>query len=196
MDSDLLTLLAPRTGHFRYESGHHSDTWLDLELLSLHPRALRPFVAEIASRLEPLGVEAICGPLVEGAFVSLMVAEQLEVEFYYAERFEHPEVTALFPVEYRIPDALRSRLLGKRVAVVNDVISAGSAVRGALADLRRCGATPVALASLLVLGPSAAALAAEKNIPLHQIAQRDNPLWLPCSCPLCASGVTLESRYK
>jgi orotate phosphoribosyltransferase len=122
-----------------------------------------------------------------------MAAEQLDVEFCYAERFDHPEVTELFPVEYRIPDPLSSRLEGKRVAVVNDVISAGSAVRGTLADLHRCDAIPIALASLLILGPSAAALAAQENIPLLQIADRANPLWSPADCPLCAAGVPLES---
>jgi orotate phosphoribosyltransferase len=132
--------------------------------------------------------------LVEGAFVSLMVAEELDVEFCYAERFEHPEATGLFPVEYGVPDALKSRLQEARVAVVNDVISAGSAVRGALADLHRCSAIPVALASLLVLGPSAAALARREEIPLLHIAERDNPLWLPSNCPLCSAGVPLKSR--
>jgi hypothetical protein len=39
-------------------------------------------------------------------------------------------------VKYRIPPALRSQVRGKRVAIVNDVINAGSAVRGTFLDLR------------------------------------------------------------
>ncbi len=194
MTNDLVTLIPSRTGHFRYESGHHSDSWLDLQLLFLQPRAVAQFVDDLAFRLEPYRPEAICGPLVEGAFVSLMAAQHLNVEFYYTERFDHPDAEGLFPVEYRLPDPLRPRVSSKRVAVVNDVISAGSAVRGTLADLHQCGAVPVALASLLVLGPSAAALADQENIPLHGIAERPNPLWLPIDCPLCAAGVPLESN--
>ena len=105
-----------------------------------------------------IDVDAVCGPLVEGAFVALMVASDLGVEFYYTERFA-PQADgspqSLFPVEYRVPAVLRDRLRGKRVAIVNDVISAGSAVRGTLVDLEACGAETVAMAALAVLGPSA-----------------------------------------
>ena len=41
---------------------------------------------------------------------------------------------------------------GRRVAVVDDVIIAGSAVRGVLVELGACGATPVAIGALAVLG--------------------------------------------
>jgi orotate phosphoribosyltransferase len=191
-ENDLLTLLAPRTGHFLYESGYHSDTWIDLETLCLQPRAIEPFVRDLAGRLELLNVDAVCGPLVEGAFIALMVATALDVEFYYAVRIEHPEKTGLFPVEYRVPDLLRGRVRGKRVAFVNDVISAGSAVRGTLADLQECGACLMALSSLLVMGHSASALASGHGIPLLTVAERSNPIWSPSDCPLCAAGLPLE----
>ena len=35
MQQELLTLLAARKGHFRLESGHHRNLWLDLEPLFL-----------------------------------------------------------------------------------------------------------------------------------------------------------------
>ena len=38
---DLLPLVNARSGHFAYESGHHSDLWLDLETLCESPTALR-----------------------------------------------------------------------------------------------------------------------------------------------------------
>jgi orotate phosphoribosyltransferase len=78
------------------------------------------------------------------------------------------------------------------VAVVNDVISAGSAVRGAFADLLACGARPIAIAALLVLGDSASRLAEENRVPLLALAERPFPLWRPEECPLCAAGTTLE----
>ena len=139
------SLLSPKTGHFRLESGHHSDLWIDLETLCLRPTVIRPFADALALRLAAHHVDAVCGPLNEGAFVALMVAASLDVEFSYAERFDHPERDALFPVEYRLPRVLRAAVRGRRVAIVNDVISAGSAVRGALRDLQACGATVVAI---------------------------------------------------
>src|SRR5262249_54068771 len=83
-------------------------------------------------------------------------------------------------------------LQGKRVAIVNDVINAGAAVRGAYADLNRCGAETVVMASLLVLGDSAGQLAREWKVDLVSIASRPSTIWLPSACPLCAAGMPLE----
>lgn len=192
MQDTLIELLAARRGHFRFESGHHGDLWLDLELLCLRPRLIERLAKELARQLSGFSVDAVCGPLVEGAFVALMVASELDVEFYYTERFER-ESDHLFPVEYRIPDAQRARVQGKRLAIVNDVVNAGSAVRGTLADLQTCGAEPVAIGTLLVLGEAAARYAAEKNVPLISIATLPNHLWTPTECPLCASGSPVEN---
>ncbi len=192
MQDALLSLLAMRKGHFRLESGHHSDLWLDLELLCLRPERVQRLAVELARRLAGHGVEVVCGPLVEGAFVALMVAAELNVEFVYAERFAPPPTDALFSVQYRLPRVLRDRVRGRRVAIVNDVINAGSAVRGAYADLVECGAQPVAVAALLVLGTAASDFAADRRIALESLAVHPNALWLPPECPLCSSGVPLD----
>lgn len=191
MDDDVTRLVAARRGHFRLESGHHGDLWLDLELLCLDPERVRPLAARIATRLAAYDVEVVCGPLVEGAFVALMVASVLGVPFSYAERFPEPRSDALFPVEYRVPRALRARVRDKRVAIVNDVVNAGSAVRGALVDLQACAAQPVVIGALLVLGPSAARLAAEQGVALETLATLPNTIWTPADCPLCARQVPL-----
>ena len=192
MQKQLASLLAARGGHFRLESGHHGDLWLDLELLCLRPERVRPWAEELAQRLAAYRVDGVCGPLVEGSFVGLMVAEALSVEFSYSERFADPTSEALFPVQYRLPAALRDRVRGRRVAIVNDVINAGSAVRGTLADLQACGANIVAIGALVVLGPAAASLAADNGLALESTAAVPNNLWTPAECPLCADGVPLE----
>lgn len=184
----ILDLLAARRGHFRLESGHHGSLWLDLEQLCLRPECVRPFAAELARKLASHRIEAVCGPLNEGAFVALMVAEELGVDFTYAERIAATGREGLFPVDYRLPGPLRERVRGRRVAIVNDVINAGSAVRGTFADLQACSANPAVLASLVVLGDFAAKLAASWGIPLETLTQQANPLWEPSACPLCAAG--------
>jgi orotate phosphoribosyltransferase len=189
---DILNLLATRRGHFLFESGHHGDLWLGLELLCLRPRLVQPLAVELAKRLSRLGIEVVCGPLVEGAFVGLMVASELDVTFSYSERFARRTQEGLFPAGYRIPSSLRSSVRQKRVAIVNDVINAGSAVRGTLSDLEACGATVVAIGALLLLGTAASEFASGKNVVLESVATLPNNLWTPSVCPLCASGVPIE----
>jgi orotate phosphoribosyltransferase len=192
LQEDVVKLLAARKGHFRFESGYHGDLWLELDPLYVRPICLRQLIAELARRLAGHGVEAVCGPLVGGAFLAQLVAQELDVEFYFAEQLARSQSDGLYPVAYRIPDALRSRVRGKATAVVDDVINAGSAVRGAFADLLGCGARPVVIGALLVLGQPAARFAASAGVPLESLASLPNALWEPAACPLCASGTPLE----
>ncbi len=137
MEENLLSFFRARHGHFRLESGQHGDLWFDLETLCLHPRGVQTFAAQLAAKLSQHKTEVVCGPLVEGAYIALLVALELGCEFIYAERFANTAREGLYPVEYRLPKALQSAVQGKRVAIVNDVISAGSAVRGTFSDLPR-----------------------------------------------------------
>jgi orotate phosphoribosyltransferase len=191
MRDDLMRLLAAKYGHFRMESGHHGTLWLDLELLFLRPREIGPLARELARRLSAYPLQAVCGPLVEGAFVGQLVAAELDVPFSYAERIVRADRDGLYPVDYHIPAALRPAVSGTAVAVVNDVINAGSAVRGTVADLQACGAEVVAIGALLVLGDWASRYAADRSIPLESITSLPNDLWEPSACPLCAAGTPL-----
>ena len=192
MEERVLELLSARKGHFLLESGHHGDLWLDLENLCLKPPLVKSLAAQLARSISNMNVDVVCGPLVEGAFVGMMVALELDVEFTYSERFARPSESGLFRAGYRIPSSLRPGLRGKRVAIVNDVINAGSAVRGTFEDLEACGATVATISTLLVLGTSAAEYASSKGVPLKSLAEMPNNLWIPAQCPLCASGVPLD----
>jgi orotate phosphoribosyltransferase len=192
MQDQVLALLSARKGHFLFESGHHGEMWLDLESLCLHPTRVQGIAVHLAEPLANLAVDAVCGPLVEGAFVALMVAMLLDVSFVYSERHARPGANGLFPAGYRVPASLRNDLKGKRVAIVNDVINAGSAVSGTFDDLHSCGAIVVEIGALLVLGSAAAAFALDKGVPLRSVASLPNNLWTPSECPLCASGTPLE----
>jgi orotate phosphoribosyltransferase len=192
LEDQVSRLLDRRTGHFRLESGHHGDLWLDLERLCLRPAPVQRLAAALARRLAPHGVEAVCGPLVEGAFVALFAAAELGVPFTYSERVAENTSDSLFAARYRIPRPLRAELAGKRVAIVNDVVNAGSAVRATLAELRGVGARPVAIGTLAVLGKKAAELAAGADVALETLAEFPNAIWEPAECPLCARGAALE----
>jgi orotate phosphoribosyltransferase len=193
MYAALMQLLAARTGHFQFESGLHGDLWLDLDALFLRPARLRPFIAALATCLTTHTVNMVCGPMTGGAFLAQMVASALDVECCYAERIVQAQRDAPTSVTYRVPDALRGTLRGKSIAIVDDVINAGSAVRGTATDLTACGAHLVAIGALLVLGDAAARLAADANVPLESLAALPHTLWETATCPLCASGMPLDT---
>jgi orotate phosphoribosyltransferase len=177
--------------------------------------------AALAQKLAHYQVKTICGPLTGGAFLAQMVAEELGVAFVYADRMAPPSVwhapsprgagsdlrdssttpsedaeratPNLFPVAYPIPAELAEFVRSRRVAVVNDVINAGSAVRGAFASLRALEAVPVALGALLILGDAAGGLSAAEGVRLESLAHFPNRIWPPQECPLCAASVPLDA---
>jgi len=195
MNNELLELFETRSGHFRLESGHHGNLWLEIPRAFFRPGRLRPHARRFARLLVVDRMDAICGPLVEGAFLGQMVAEELDLEFCFAEQFPQPSKDGLFPVGYRVPASLRSRIKGKRVAVVDDAINVGSAVGGTIEDLKTCGVRLVAIGALLQLGDRAADLAHANAAPLVTLTRLESDtLWSPAECPLCRAGAPLDDQ--
>jgi len=180
----LLNLMSSRYGHFRFVSGDHGDIWLDLDSLFRRPSALAPFVSALAERLDGYRVDVVCGPLTGGGFLAQLIARELDVGFAYTEM--------IAPTSYRLPTGLREGVAGSRIALVDDVINAGAAVRGTYRAVVAHGGQPVVVGALLVLGSAAAAFAADASLPLECLAHRPSNLWEPAACPLCASGSPLD----
>jgi orotate phosphoribosyltransferase len=84
------------------------------------------------------------------------------------------------------------RVAGKRVALVDDVMSAGSALRGTYAALQTDGAIPVVAGALLVLGSTGADFFAQRGLAVEAMVRDGHNLWSPAACPLCAAGEPLE----
>jgi orotate phosphoribosyltransferase len=186
-----LRLAQGRRGHFRLESGHHSALWLDLDALFADPQAIAPFVAALAAQLRDHAVDVVCGPLLGGAFLAQLLAQTLTAEFCFTER-SAVKADGLYGTRYELPAAFRPRLGGRRVALVDDVMSAGSALRGTHAALQAQGAIPVIAGALLVLGDLGADYFAQQHLPLAAVHREDYQLWTPAECPLCMARQPLE----
>jgi orotate phosphoribosyltransferase len=188
-----LDLVSARQGHFQLESGHHGALWLDLDGLFVEPRRIEPLVARLAGSLRSHDVAGVCGPLVGGAFLAQAVATTLDIEFSFTEPVPATSSDGMYPTRYRLPPAFAPRIQGKRIAIVDDVMSAGSAARGTYTALQACGAHPVVVGALLVLGSAGTAFFAGKGVAVEAVGRRPYELWEPAGCPLCASGVALEN---
>jgi orotate phosphoribosyltransferase len=186
-------LLGLRRGHFRMESGYHSETWFELGSLFDDPVTVRPFVAELTPRLSRHRPDAVCGPMTGGAKLAEMIATELGIDAVVAERYDTPGATGLFPVRYRVAEAQRQNTRGRRIAIVDDAISAGSAVRGTHADLIALGALPVVLGALVVFGDAAAQFATDNGLALEAVERMRFDMWRPTECPLCKDGVALDT---
>ncbi len=191
--SAFLELVSGRQGHFQLESGHHGALWLDLDGLFAEPHRIEPLIARLSAALRAHDVAGVCGPLVGGAFLAQSVATALGAEFSFTECVAAAGPEGMYRARYRLPPAFTPRVQGQRMAIVDDVMSAGSAARGTYAELLARGAQPVVVGALLVLGSAGTAFFADQGVAVEAVARRPYQLWQPAECPLCASGVPLEN---
>ena len=181
-----------REGHFLLESGHHGTLWLDLDGLFLHPADLAPSARELAARIAPYAPEVVVGPLTGGAFLAQLVALELGARFAYSSPGA-PATSGLYTRTYAVPAPLHPFIEGRRTALLDDVINAGSAVTATQEALTGLGAQVVVAGALLTLGDTGRARLAGRGVPVESLETRRNEIHPPSTCPRCARGVPLEA---
>jgi orotate phosphoribosyltransferase len=191
--SDLRALVPARRGHFVLESGYHTGLWLDLDALFANPRAIAPFVERLATRLRAYEPHMVCGPLLGGALLAQSLATVLGADFSFTRPGPAAPGSGLYRARYLLPAALRDRVRNRRVALVDDVMSAGSSLRATCEELRSQGAIPVAVGALMVLGEVGERHFRETlGLSVEAVVRDQLEVWVPSECALCARGVPLE----
>jgi adenine phosphoribosyltransferase len=116
--------------------------------------------AELAAQLEGLGVEAVAAIATMGIPVAIEVSRCLGLDQYavlhktpkihLADAFTEPVRSVTTDADQRLLlDRRRLEVVeGRRVAIVDDVVSTGATARAALRLLRAVGALPVAVAAI------------------------------------------------
>ncbi len=199
MPNNIIESLPVRNGHFLLESGYHTDLWFDLDRLFVDPQSITAHVEALVKLLQPFSISAVCGPLQGGAFLAHAIALHMGVRFYFTVPETLPDSTTggteLFTAQYRLPKDLRGSIAGERVAVVDDVISAGSSVRATHAELTSAGAEVSVVGTILLLGDRAVEYFATRGISCVTLACQQFNLWAPEECPLCAVQHPLEDPH-
>jgi orotate phosphoribosyltransferase len=186
-----IELAHPRHGHFDLGTGYHGDVWLDLDALFLRPSALRPDVKALADRLREHRVDAVCGPMEGGAFLAYALADLMEVAFLPAYRAAASDAAAATAYRLAQTGGDGEGIGGWRVAIADDAVNAGTAVRACAGQLRDHGAVPVAVAALLAVGPARQVVPAALSVPFYAVDTVQSQAWRPEDCPLCSDGIAL-----
>ncbi|MGK7866644.1 phosphoribosyltransferase [Falsiroseomonas sp. E2-1-a20] len=124
-----------------------------LRLAGWMTEAARPFAADVVVGLPSLG--QVFAPLVaEGLGHANWVAPGWSRKRWYEDRLSVPVHSITSPAERRLwlDPRLLDRLAGRRVLLVDDVISTGTSAQAGLALLEAAGVVPVALLVAMVQG--------------------------------------------
>ncbi len=197
-DDHVLALLAQVgaliTGdHLVYTSGRHGSSYVNKDALYPHTAATSAVCAQIARHFVAAGVEVVAGPTVGGVIMAQWTAHHLsaltgrEVLAVYAE--EEPDGEGKRRVLRRGYDAL---VAGRRVLVVEDILTTGGSVRLVVAAVRAAGGTVVGVGALCNRGAVTAELIDAPE--LYALSEVPLESYAPAECPLCAAGVPVNTR--
>jgi orotate phosphoribosyltransferase len=179
--------------HVVYTSGRHGSSYVNKDALYPYTAATSAVCATIAEHFAAAAVEVVAGPTVGGVIMAQWTAHHLsqrtgrEVLAIYAEEELHEgEKRRVFRRGY---DSL---LVGKRMLIVEDILTTGGSARLVVEAARRQGGAIVGVAALCNRGSvTAEQLQAPELLSLTSIPLES---FDPAECPLCQAGVPINTR--
>lgn len=168
-----------REGHFLLTSGRHSPIFLLCAQALQYPAEAERLCRAMAEPYRDAGVDVVIGPAMGGVILAYETARALGARALFAEKAEGGRM------EFRRGFVVRP---GERVLSVEDAVTTGGSLRGAVAAARAAGGDVVGAACLVDRSAGRAGVGA----PLTSLVRLDIPSWDPDACPLCRDGTPLE----
>lgn len=164
-------------GHFLLSSGLHSDRYVQCARLFEDPAATERLGRALAVAA-PGPADVVVSPALGAVLIGYEVARSLGRPFLFTERLDGK-------MTLRRGFALEP---GRRVLIVEDVLTTGGSTREVAQAAREQGAVCVGAAAVVNRGCGEAAL----GMPVHSLLALPLSAFAPPECPLCGSGKPLN----
>lgn len=176
--------------HFVYTSGRHGDAYINKDAVYPHTREISDLCRMFAEDFKDKGVEVVAAPAVGGVILSHETASHLtkmtekDILGVYAEKQEDGNM------EFRRGYA--DLIKGKRVLVVEDVLTTGGSVLKTIKAVEKSGGTVIGLGAICNRGGvkpediGVEAIDALINVQMESYPEED--------CKQCKAGVPIDSR--
>jgi orotate phosphoribosyltransferase len=178
-------------GHFLYASGRHGHTYVNKDAIYPHTGIIRPLCSIMAKAFFNDAVEVVVGPEKGGIILSQWVTYALNFG-----RLDGPEVLAAYAEKEGAGFVLRrgyEKLVpGKRVLVVEDILTTGGSVLKVVNLIRSLGGEVIGVAALCNRG----GVTPEDigNVPkLFSCVSITLDSWTATECPMCAQGTPFNT---
>lgn len=176
--------------HIVYTSGKHGSAYVNKDALYPHTKETSDLCRIIAEQFADDGVETVIAPAIGGVILSQWTAHHLskitgrEVFSVYAEKSDG----GIFVIKR----GYGKFVSGKKVLVVEDVLTTGGSVKKVIEAVRAIGGNVLGLGVLCNRG--GVALKDVADAPeLFAILNIKLDAWDEENCPLCAQGVPVNT---
>ena len=170
-----ITSRALMEGHFKLSSGRHSNQYMQCARVQQYPDLHEELALELARAFADDQVEIVVGPAMGGIITAYEVARQLGISCMFSER---EDGRMRFRRGFEMPP-------GKRVLVVEDVITTGGSVREVVELLEEVGAVLVGIGVLVDRSGGSVQFGVKQAAALTLGIES----WEAHDCPMCKAGV-------
>lgn len=164
-------------GHFVLTSEKHSDSYFDKETIISSPFLLKFLGTEIALEFATDQVDAVFGPAVGGAILACSTTQ------FFQENQNKRCVWTGFTSNDQLRHGHERTVDGKRVLVVEDVMTTGDSVRKTISAIRQHGGEFIGVGTICNRGEITAE---QMGVPkLVSLVELQLEAWDVGDCPLC-----------
>lgn len=181
--------------HIVYTSGKHGTAYVNKDAVYPHTGLVRRITADMADAFRGDGVEVVAGPEKGGIILSQWVTDLLE--FNNRAREGQGEVLAVYAEKegdiFVFRRGYEKLVPGKRVLIVEDVLTTGGSVLKVVNAVRALGGEVVGVAALCNRGGITSTDIG--GVPkLFSCADVKLDAWDEGDCPMCAQGIPINTN--
>jgi orotate phosphoribosyltransferase len=160
-------------GHFLLNSGLHSRFYFEKFRILENPLATTKLCAIIAEEFRNKNLQWVIGPTTGGIIIAFEVARQLRINSGFAEEVGNKRIVRR-----------GFRIKGKRVLVVDDVLTTGKSLRETIQAVKEKSAEVVGIAVLIDRST-------KPQVRCFSTYRKLVENYQPEDCPLCRQGIPL-----
>jgi Orotate phosphoribosyltransferase len=184
-------------GHFALKCGDHSNLYFNKDAIYAHPVLTDDIAKYIALAYYNSNIEVVCGPAVGGALLAQAVARHLtqtykwlsiECEVLYSHADKDGE-------DFVIKRGYEKLMSGKRVLMVEDVLTKGTSAKAAIDAVRKVGGEVVDLYAICNRGEvTRQDVGLFGEIKIRSLVAIDAETFPADTCPLCTQGIAIDNN--
>lgn len=174
--------------HFVYASGKHGDTYVNKDVIYVHPELLNQVAVIMALTARSLGTpfSVIAGPALGGIPLAQLFAHQWLALFGESKKIAILEKDA--DGNYLLKRGYDKIVANQTVLLLEDILTTGKSVGLCIDTLRAAGAEVVRIINIWQRGEAIDS----RNVPIQPLMKKIFPMYEASACPLCAQKIPVN----
>jgi orotate phosphoribosyltransferase len=182
-------------GHFVGTSGLHFDTYINKDALYMHTEATSKVCEFFAEKYKDEKIDVVVAPAIGGIILSQWTANHLTK---INESTSEKEVLGVYTEKklgggQEFTRGYDQVVQGKRVLVVEDLVTTGGSVKKVIDAVHKAGGEVVAACVMVNRNP-AEVIGEMMGALFDSLAEYPVISYTPADCPMCAAGISIDTR--